>query len=377
MTILLTSPSAVAPGGIVNGALVSTLTALATAGLPVGVISNNPEPTWFKTAFQDDNVTFIHRVGRQDGSAIKAVSQKFNKPTHNFIVLGASEGDVQMAKNGGAVLLAAKWAADTRVAGWGIAVTTPAELNDVIGLVISWPGSWYFEGIEPRYAVRALTDVSSKYVEAEQAMFARNVVNTVKAGGPRLLALLVVAARSLLMSETATQDELMWGVYPSSASSNNDNETLSDFTHRLRTVVSRVRLAKRGAPLLIRHTPSPKRSSGGGGDRTDPSGQIETIHLNPAYRKNVKGRNVVIIDDCTTYGVSFGVAAGLLRTAGAATVTCVALGKFGDQLRYYEIDVKADPFAPISRGQYQFSTARRLLGSVNASAQAALRHLIQ
>ena len=43
-------------------------------------------------------------------------------------------------------------------------------------------------------------------------------------------------------------------------SANNDSEVLSDFTHRLRTTVSRVRFAERNQPLFIRHAHSIKRS---------------------------------------------------------------------------------------------------------------------
>jgi hypothetical protein len=169
----------------------------------------------------------------------------------------------------------------------------------------------------------------------------------------------------------------MWGVFPSSSSNNNDTDVLSDFTHRLRTTVSKVRLAKRGEPLFIRHTPSPKRSKGGGGDRTNPRQQIETLHLNPAYRKNVKGRNVVVIDDCATYGVSFGVAAALLRKAGANSVTGVALGKFGHQLRYYEIDINSDPFAPVPAGKYAVRVNRAFNGVENPGSQNTIRALIK
>ena len=377
MSILLTSPSVVAPAGVVDTAVAQALTALRADGVTVGVISNHSEPAWFKKTFTTSGVVFVHRRGRQDDSVIADVGAKHGIPVHEFIVLGASEDDVQMAKNGGAVLLPAGWAAEEKVASYGIAVANAAELKDTITLIGGWPGSWFFEGTEPAYTVRSLSDVSGKYVSSTQEDFARKVVNTIKGGGSRLQALLIVTARSLLMSGIAAQDDLMWGVYPSSASKNADDEVLSDFGHRLRTTVSKVRFAKRGDPLFVRHVASAKRSSGGGGDRTDPSGQIETLHLNPAYKGKVKGRNVVVLDDCTTYGVSFGVAAGLLRAAGAASVSCVALGKFGNQLRYYKVDINVDPFAPVRPGGYAASMVGSFSGRHNTTAQTALRDLIK
>lgn len=162
-------------------------------------------------------------------------------------------------------------------------------------------------------------------------------------------ALLAMVARSLLTQGVDSFPKLFWGVFPSSASDNSDSEVLSDFTHRLRTTVSKVRMARKGEPLFVRHKPSTKRSSAGSRtDRLDPTEQIETIHLNPKYRGNLTGRNVIVVDDCTTHGVSFGVAAALLRKAGANSVTCIALGKFGRSLRDYQIDITSDPFQPLN-----------------------------
>jgi hypothetical protein len=196
-------------------------------------------------------------------------------------------------------------------------------------------------------------------------------------GGNRLNALLAITARSLLTDENIAESDLLWGVYPSSSSNNDDNEVLSDFTHRLRTTVSRVRFSKRGEPLFIRHIPSSKRSAGGSNDRTDPAEQILTLHLNPYYKEKdrLSGKHVIVIDDCTTYGVSFGVAAAFLRKAGVASVTGVALGKFGNQLGYYEIDILSDPFAPISKDGFS-SKLFTVAGINNNVAQQDLRSLI-
>jgi hypothetical protein len=209
-----------------------------------------------------------------------------------------------------------------------------------------------------------------------QRQFADKVTTTVKNGGGRLNALLAIASRSLLVDGLANQGQLLWGIYPSSKSANDDTDTLSDFTHRLRTTVSRVRIARRGCPLFIRHTAAAKRSAGAGGDRTNPAGQIETLHLNPEYRRNVAGRHVVVIDDCATYGVSFGVAAAFLRKAGAQSVLGVALGKFGNQLSHYEITISTDPFAPVVAGGYVVNGITKFAGTTSAQSQQILVQLI-
>lgn len=379
MSVVLTSTTTIAPNGIINTNVATALATLASDGTPVGIISNNPQPTWFNEFFSSTKVVFRQHNKRQDGTIIPILSKLNSIPTHDFVVLGATIDDVQMAKNGGAVLVPAGWAASQEVTKYGIAVANEVEFSEAISLINEWPGSWYFEGSKPKYAVRSLCNVSGKNVPYDQEQFSKKVVVTIKGGGARLQALLVVAARSLLMSAIATQNNLMWGVYPSSTSTsaNADTETLSDFSHRLRTVVSRVTFAKRNAPLFIRHAASIKRSSGKATNRIDPANQIETLHLNPVYKGKVAGRNVVLLDDCTTYGTSFGVASAYLRKAGAASVSCLALGKFGDQLHYYDIDIKTDPFAPVTKQQYTVLNTCYFGGSHNHAAQLALRGLIK
>lgn len=377
MSVVLTSPSVIAPASSVLLPVAKSLEALAASGVPVGVISNRAEPSWFSATFPSKAVQFVEWPGRQNGKIVSAVGNRYGIPSHDFIVLGASDDDVQMAKNGGAVLVSAGWGSVSAAASYGISVPDGAGFVEVVNLVAQWPGSWYFEGAEPWYTVRALADVSGKSVTTAQASWAADIVSTVKGGGLRLQALLTVGARSLLKSGIVGPSELMFGLYPSSASSNDDGEILSDFMHRLRTVTSRVRFAKKGAPLFVRYKVSTKRSHGGAIDRTDPSEQIESLHLSPTYRGKIGGRHVVLLDDCTTYGVSFGVASAFLRKAGALSVSCVALGKFGNQLRYYEIDLDSDPFIPISAGKYTVRVRRTFQGNHNGNAQAALRGLIK
>lgn len=376
MLIVMTSPAAIAPAGSPNPDIVRALRAIQSTGNPVGVVSNHAEPSWFQSLFAGSNVKFLRVPGRQSGTIVAQNAQLFKLAPHDVLVVATKSEDVQMGKNGRAVLIAAGWSSDPVVRRLGIQVHDASELREVVDCIAGWSGSWWFVAKQARYTVRALADLSSYNRPTSQVDFSEKVTNTVKAGGPRLMGLLTIAARSLLKEGLADADNLIWGVYPSSSSANDDCEVLSDFAHRLRTTVSRVRHAERGQPLFIRHRPSPKRSSGQGGDRTDPTGQFSTIHLNPHYRGKLAGKHAIIIDDCTTYGVSFGVAAALLRRAGVSGVTGVALGKFGNQLRYYEVDVTKDPFAPLPAGTYVTNNGKVCAGVTDASAQSTLIKLL-
>ncbi|MFM0549669.1 phosphoribosyltransferase [Paraburkholderia sediminicola] len=378
MQMLLTSPDSVLVSGAPHTDIVKVLADFAAAGNPVALLSNHAEPNWFKQAFGNYKVQFLRSPGRQDGGVVTHNAKNFNLQNHDVLVLASKLEDIQMAKNGHAVVIGAGWANNKYVSDLGIRAANPSELAQVIALTAGWPGQWWYQGDTLGYSVRVLADLSQMGKGIDQQVFAGKIKQTVKNGGVHLNALLAMTARSLLLMGASTAPDLVWGVYPSSGSNNTDNETLSDFTHRLRTTVSRVRYAERGQPLFIRHTPSAKRSSSNfSGDRRDPTGQVTTIHLNPFYAEKgrLQGKNVVVVDDCTTYGVSFGVAAAFLRKAGAASVTGIALGKFGNQLGAYKIELKTDPFAPVQASDFTWSYSS-FPGTTNSGSQAALTSLL-
>lgn len=378
MLIVMTSPDALLGHGSPDPQLVDVLINAKAAGNPVGLISNHAEPTWFQQKFGDSGVQFLHNRGRQSGEIVTQNASKFGLKPFDVLVLAAKDEDVQMGKNGQALLVAAGWSGAQQVIALGIRVDNATQFQEIIHLTSGWSGQWWFMGHAPRYRIHALSDLSGYGKSVTQKDFARRLTNTVKSGGSRLNALLTVVSRSLLMDGTGAIKDLVWGVFPSSRSDNDDTDTLCDFTHRLRTTVSRVRFSKRGEPLFIRHSPSAKRSAGGGGDRTDPTEQILTLHLNPFYKNSNRliNKNVILIDDCTTYGVSFGVASAFLRKAGAASVTGIALGKFGNQLRHYEIDILTDPFEPVTHDGFAVTSSGWLQGTTNVVSQHVLETLI-
>jgi hypothetical protein len=376
MLIVLASPDAILKYGKPDAGVVGSLINATKAGNPVAIVSNNLKPDWFDAAFQQSGVQFLREYGRQNGKVISRNAAAFKLNPFDVLVLAANESDVRMGKNGPAVLVAAGWVNCPEVNDLGIRVDDSNQLNEVIELSSKWAGQWWFAGDTGSYNIRALADLSQYYKTVDQRLFGEKVTATVKKGGPRLNALLAMTARSL-MNDSITNIADLWGVYPSSDSNNLDQEVLSDFTHRLRTTASRVMFATRGKPLFIRHQPSVKRSTQGVSvDRTDPSNQLLTVHLNPYYESRIRGRRAVIIDDCTTYGVSFGVAAALLKSAGARSVTGVALGKFGNQLLQFDIVVTGNPYAPLSANDFKVNGTSNFSGQTNSSSQADLLLLI-
>lgn len=378
MLVLLTSPHALLNHGHLDPQIIQSLKAI-NSTYPVGVISNHPKPEWFDDTFVDTKIVFIQRKGRQNGAIINEVAKTANLTPHNIIVLASTDTDLQMAKNGGALLVGAGWSADKKIAGLGLKVDSGTALQELFRLTDGWSGQWWFKAAgHVSYTVRALVDLSSygNSLPASQIEFSNKLTKTVKGGGNQLSALLAVAARSLTADGFGKMSDQFWGVYPSSKNTAKDDEVLTEFSHRLRTTLCRYHFAKQGEPLFIRHTEAPKRSHGQGGDREDPTEQIISIHLNPEYRASLRGRNVIVLDDCTTYGVSFGVAAAFLLKAGAASVHGVALGKLGNRAQYYEISINSDPFTPVTADSFTLNQKQQLMGETDGTAQQLIRRLI-
>lgn len=374
MLILMTSPDTIcnAPD---PDKLCSVLAEASRQGYVVVVASNHAKPNWFDDVFANSSVKFEHAIGRQRGDIVKKTATSCGLQTHDVLVLSGNEADMRMAKAGGGVLIAAQWSNLEKIRNLGIRVSGATELETILKLNLDWSAEWFYGGEDGFYSVAALADLSTYGRDHAMANFARQLTTTVKGGDARLNSLLTITARSFMMIGWDQVPNLAWGIYPSSGSKNDDSDVLADFGHRLRTTVSNVHYAKRGQPLFIRHGPSIKRSAGGMVDRTDPSDQITSLHLNPFYKGKLLNRHVILLDDCTTYGVSFGVAAAFLRSAGAASLTGIALGKFGNQLRYYDIVIEDAPFAPVEN--YSVRETRHFDGNVvNPSIQRDLRELI-
>ena len=217
------------------------LSKLVQPGIRQPLISNHTQPKWFDAEFSGSGVQFIQEIGRQSGEILAHNANRFSLQPFDALVLATKAIDVQMGKNGGAVLVACGWSTDPQVAALGIRISSAADLKEVIELTEGWSGKWWFSVDAPRYNVRALSDLSTKKygLTGTQQAFALGLTSTVKNGGAKLNALLAVTARSLLMEGFGTMSGLVWGVYPSSKSLNDDSEVLSDFAHRLRTTVSR------------------------------------------------------------------------------------------------------------------------------------------
>lgn len=326
----------------------SSLEEIKKAGVTVFLISSHTEPAWLSKEFSAIRFCSCPFSERKSGAIVDRlieINSKLNLKKSEILVLGAKDADFFMAVNSQSLLVRCGWASklEDKIRNYGIGLNDPRLLGKLIRL-LQGKKPWYFQASDEDLQVFSLTNAGTIGVTHLPSL---NLINQLKdclkAGEKKRKAAFNIHLLSSLNATEGFRDVDWWCCYPSSNPSN--EEIMDDFVTLARTTFKK----KSPGPLLIRHTPAPKRHVQGG-DRTDPSSQLTTIHLNPKYRGKLEGATVAVLDDYLTYGVSFGVASALLRKAGATKVLAVSMGKFGRCARFYNIEIQEDDvFKPISR----------------------------
>lgn len=72
---------------------------------------------------------------------------------------------------------------------------------------------------------------------------------------------------------------------------------------------------------------------------------LETIHLNPLFKNDLKGKTVCVIDDFLNHGYSFEAARNILRAAGVKNIILLALGVYQNNYEYQNYKIKGDIFS--------------------------------
>jgi hypothetical protein len=324
--------------------VLDALSAIRKNGHGVFLVSNHAKPKWLTDEYKF--ITFQACRSRQDGKIVDGLikaNDKVKLQHSEVVIFGCNDDDMQMAANSQTLLIRCEWAAlGENIKRYGVPWDQVATLPELVNFLEN-KEPWFFKSQDTFLTVMALTDAGTKFESnSDVRRLVMQLQACLKDSRPELKNGFIL---HLLSSIYATEDFAgahIWGVYPSSASKNDGSEIMAGFCGLARALYKK----KMKEPLLIRHKPSAKRHIVGG-DRDDPSSQIETVHLNPFYEGKLKGKTVVVLDDYLNRGVSFGVSASLLEAAGAAKVIGVVMGKFGNRAQRYEIDIADNPFAPV------------------------------
>lgn len=351
--------------------VVETLQKVTEAGNLVVLISVHPEPPWFSKHFPYAKFCACGFDERKNGLIVDrllAMNVKHGLKHSDMVVFGTKDADFFMAVLKQVLFVRCDWsqAADReRASKYGIPLSEPLLILGMTRLLESGT-PWYYQHHSDGFSVYALTNAGTLGVQLDAP--ARNLIdglrNCLKQGDPKRKLAFQVHLLSSLYATEGFRGVDIWSYYPGSTSSNQGDEVMAGFCELARTAYG----PRTKGPLFIRHTPCASRhQQRAEDDRTDPTLQVQTVHLNPAYRAKLKGATVAVLDDFLTHGVSFGVAAALLQAAGAKKVICVAMGKFGRKARDYPLQIKGDPFLPVL--DYHYAGCTTPVGAHTDQAQ--------
>jgi len=282
--------------------------------------------------FKPMEISFSKKGG---GHIIETIREKTAyKEYSDMIVLGATDNDFFMSSNKKLLLLAPLWAEnnnpDSKVYKYGLRLSSPKALRLLFNKFISISNPWYYKlQVADNTVIYSLINANTMYCDnSDVRRLNYNFKDCLKNHNTTYRFIFniyfQIAANNILKE---LRDINYWGIYPSSTTA--INEDLDYFKERLRKMYS----CKTDEQILIRSREVSRRHSS---DKTQRiadgcDSQFGSIIVNDYYKKKIRGKNICIIDDFTTYGSSCETTRHLLTQAGIVFLT---LGKFG--INYYK-----------------------------------------
>ena len=186
--------------------------------------------------------------------------------------------------------------------------------------------SWYYRlQLSSQSILIALSCANDNWATTDEQVVIDNFRNALKHGTQAYRdALLFHFLSGVTQSEELRSIEI-WAAMPSSKGK--PSEILSEFKEHCRYLTGR-RLKD---DLLIRNTATKSSHSTNGIYRRtslDASKHLNTMNINPRYRKNLRGKVVCVIDDYVTNGTTTEAVRALLESAGVKAVIFVSIGRF-------------------------------------------------
>jgi hypoxanthine phosphoribosyltransferase len=260
--------------------------------------------------------------------AMEHVLGKQGWKPHEAIYVGNTDDDMKTARNGKLLFLNALWHGEANP--YGFQFDSPRDIARFVDCFCLGIDNWFWvlEAGDLRvYALAPFSTMSSKYADAQGYSYhARNTAKNL-GGDPIFWGRLLAA--TVYLSGLAEEISYVTS-YPGHSTTSAQpvvNDALSILADSLR---------KNFIPdLLVRHTTAHKsQTARQAGRAIDHLNQINSIHLNPAPRKNKRGevyanpplhrgKTVLVVDDFCTEGNSFEAARAYIQSTGAKTI-CIA-----------------------------------------------------
>jgi len=345
----------------------TALQTVANRGNVIFLVSSHEEPSWLKKYFPFVRFQSCSFKTRQSGEIVQAIlnaNAKNDLKHSDVIVLGSCNADLFMAANSRTLLVRCDWVPlEDRIRNYGLPLREPNGISKLIEILRDkepWYFHWETENMEVFSLINAGTigELDSGIIKLKEKL-----KSCLKDGKIQNRNEFIAYLLSSLYATNSIRLVDVWGWYPSSVIRNEDNEVMKEFCRLARTTFGR----KTKGPLFVRHQAASKRHFQKD-NRMDPTEQIQTVHINPAYRDLLKGKTVAVLDDYLTYGLSFGVASAMLFTAGVNKVIGIAMGKFGHCAQMYNIQIDDDVYSPIHN--FRIGGRGEMLGATSSAAQA-------
>lgn len=270
-----------------------------------------------------------------------------------FILIGNRDQDFINAVNNKMLYLCPSWTKEVeeKAKKYGIRTYNEKQFLEVIKTVNN-QNTWYSScELEDGSIVLSLMDGAYKYYSKSQKEkeMIENFEKVLKEGKRTTYfdILLYHFLAAISNDNDIFNNVNIWSIFPSSSCEL--NQEMFEFKEKVR-YMTKVREPQKNMifrNLLIRHTSVPKSRNTSSNIRYEEGAakHLDSIHLNPEYKKRITGSTVCVFDDFLNYGNSFETVRNLLKHAGAKKVILVSLGKFRKPYIYQEYDITGDVYA--------------------------------
>lgn len=292
---------------------------------------------------------------------------------HDVFVLGVKDPDMYMVNNGGNLFLFGAGYAVKNEAESGklrryssIMINSPEALKEVLDMLQVIQSPWFFKYNLSDITIQISLIKAHTMYQPDDIIQVNDAFNAYLKEGEQvnkdiLTSYFLLCCYNKNVIEFFKEADY-FGTYPTS-----DGRVNSDLSHLKNKL--RHTFGKRESPeLLVRHTPTRKQHKTSKEERLKAwaDNQLETIKVDDWYKGKLKGKNIVIIDDYSTNGVTAATAKALLEREEINSLLFVSIGKFNETTNLYEYEVKGDVYS-----NFEFKRIQKkegVVGEVNRNS---------
>ncbi|MFD9444214.1 hypothetical protein ACFWBR_38020 [Streptomyces sp. NPDC060006] len=295
------------------------------------------------------------KAKRGNGAWLEAVADRLDLRMNQLILIGTSQFDWYTGIHAGVVHIHARWASRLGAKITSLMSDEPADVIELLKYFLLHEPRWAFrlDDEDRAFAIRSMLPFNARFPRGGGRTFTIKDIftyeNTVKVGDEDARDVLMLHLLCAAYLDGALPGRSFFCVYPSSTPAKG-NPQLAGFLRRAKVMTG----SSYKEDLLERVTQAPdtsleryKRSVGQSTGRDiSIAAQARTVRVNPAYKKKIVGKTVIVFDDFTTEGKSLEWARTLLSEAGAARVIALTIGKYPSRHTVYQLrpGVTIDPF---------------------------------